>query len=102
MIQAKFYKKNGEFTGFSISGHAGYARAGKDIVCSAVSSVVQFAVNLLDEFDCKPQASADNNMVKCMALSCDFSHKIICRLNEHLNSVSEEFPKTIKITISEV
>ncbi|MDE7105331.1 MAG: ribosomal-processing cysteine protease Prp, partial [Ruminococcus sp.] len=35
MIQAKFYKKNGKFSGFRVSGHAGYADAGEDIVCAA-------------------------------------------------------------------
>lgn len=103
MIQAKFYKKNGKLTGFSISGHAEYADAGEDVVCAAVSSAVQFAVNLLDEFGCKPKAEAENNTVKCMtSLSFDISDKIFSRLKEHICSVSEEFPKTIKITISEV
>ena len=30
-------------TGFSVSGHSGYAEAGSDIVCAAVSAVVTMA-----------------------------------------------------------
>ena len=30
-------------TGFSVSGHSGYAEAGQDIVCAAVSAVVTMA-----------------------------------------------------------
>ena len=30
-------------TGFSVSGHSGYAEAGKDIVCAAVSAIVTMA-----------------------------------------------------------
>ena len=30
-------------TGFSVSGHSGYAVAGKDIVCAAVSAIVTMA-----------------------------------------------------------
>ena len=30
-------------TGFSVSGHSGYAEAGKDIVCAAISTAVTMA-----------------------------------------------------------
>jgi len=30
-------------TGFSVSGHSGYAEAGKDIVCAAISAIVTMA-----------------------------------------------------------
>ena len=30
-------------TGFSVSGHSGYAKAGSDIVCAAVSAIVTMA-----------------------------------------------------------
>ena len=30
-------------TGFSVSGHSGYAEAGQDIVCAAISAVVTMA-----------------------------------------------------------
>ena len=32
--------EDGRITGFSISGHSGYAEAGQDIVCAAISAVV--------------------------------------------------------------
>ena len=37
MIKARIYRKNQKICGFEISGHAGYAQAGEDIVCSAVT-----------------------------------------------------------------
>ena len=33
--------KDGHITGFSMSGHSGYAEEGSDILCSAMSSCVQ-------------------------------------------------------------
>ena len=45
MIQAKILRRNGRTAGFSVSGHAGYADSGKDIVCAAVSSAVQLTAN---------------------------------------------------------
>ena len=41
--------KDGEFTAFICNGHAGFARCGKDIVCSAVSLLVINTINSLDE-----------------------------------------------------
>ena len=35
--------ENDRITGFSVSGHSGYAEAGADIVCAAVSAVVTMA-----------------------------------------------------------
>ena len=32
--------EDGRITGFSVSGHSGYAESGQDIVCAAISAVV--------------------------------------------------------------
>ena len=46
-------KEDGVITKVSVSGHAGYDVAGKDIVCAAVSTVVQLTTltlkNLIDD-----------------------------------------------------
>lgn len=36
--------RSGEIIGFEVSGHSGYSEAGKDIVCAAVSAIVQTAI----------------------------------------------------------
>ena len=41
MTDVVFYKNNGVITAFECSGHTGYAEAGYDIVCSALSSIAQ-------------------------------------------------------------
>lgn len=43
MIKAEFSDREGRITGFSVSGHSGYAEAGADVVCAAVSAAVTFA-----------------------------------------------------------
>ncbi len=48
MIVAEFFRKNGEITGFKVSGHAGYDMFGKDIVCAGVSALTQSALLGLD------------------------------------------------------
>ena len=43
MIEVKFFDQDGRITGFSVSGHSGYAEAGADVVCAAASAAVTFA-----------------------------------------------------------
>ena len=43
MTRCEFFTDNDRITGFSVSGHSGYAEAGSDIVCAAVSAVVTMA-----------------------------------------------------------
>lgn len=45
MIIVKVEKENGHFKKISILGHAMYDEYGKDIVCSAVSSIVTTTIN---------------------------------------------------------
>ena len=43
MTRCEFFTEGDRITGFSISGHSGYAEAGSDIVCAAISAVVSMA-----------------------------------------------------------
>ena len=45
MITIKVRKKNGSYEEFISKGHAGYAEAGQDIVCAAVSALIINTVN---------------------------------------------------------
>ncbi|MDO5088966.1 MAG: ribosomal-processing cysteine protease Prp [Leptotrichiaceae bacterium] len=49
MIKIEIQKKNERITYFEISGHADFKEHGEDIICSAVSSVVQMTLNGLLE-----------------------------------------------------
>ena len=43
MTRCEFFTEDERITGFSVSGHSGYAEAGEDIVCAAISAVVTMA-----------------------------------------------------------
>ena len=43
MTRCEFFTQDERITGFSVSGHSGYAEAGADIVCAAISAVVTMA-----------------------------------------------------------
>ncbi len=103
MIRAEFYDSKGLLNGFSISGHAGYAERGNDVVCASVSSAVQLIVNLLNEFDCEPKMKVGNNFVECRTTaSPDTASSMLEQLKLHFEAILEEYPKTINITTSEV
>lgn len=104
MIRAEFYESNGKLKGFSISGHAGFADRGYDIVCAAVSSAVELTANLItDGFNIPAGVSAKGDTIICsVEVPDENSERLIRMLSLHLGLISEEFPKTIKIITTEV
>ncbi len=57
MIKCEFFTENERITGFSVSGHSGYAEAGGDIVCAAVSAAVDMAETTINDV-CGAKAKA--------------------------------------------
>ena len=62
-------------TGFSVSGHSGYAEAGSDIVCAAISAVVTMAEATINEV-CGAKAKVrvkeeDARVTLTLPASCD-------------------------------
>ncbi len=50
MIKAVISRdEKGSVTGFKVSGHAGFAQSGQDIICSAVSAITYTALGYMDE-----------------------------------------------------
>ncbi|MBR6406807.1 MAG: ribosomal-processing cysteine protease Prp [Lachnospiraceae bacterium] len=51
MLKVTVYQdSDGQAQGFQISGHSGYAEAGSDIVCAAVSALAENTVNSIEAF----------------------------------------------------
>ena len=48
MITVKIFKRSDDFEGFQISGHAGYAESGYDIICAAVSVLAVNTANSIE------------------------------------------------------
>ncbi len=49
MTTVTFYTEGSRITGFEASGHSGYAEAGGDIVCAAVTSTVRLIECVLND-----------------------------------------------------
>ena len=103
MIYAVFESENGRFCKCSVKGHAGFADAGQDIVCAAVSSAVQLTANLITEtFQEQAEVSADDNLISIVLKHPDAGNGflILEGLLTHLQCISEDYPRTIKLKIS--
>ena len=75
MTRCEFFTEGDRITGFSISGHSGYAEAGQDIVCAAISAVVTMAEATINDI-CGAKAKVrvneeDARITLTLPASCD-------------------------------
>ena len=75
MTRCEFFTEGDRITGFSVSGHSGYAEAGQDIVCAAISAVVTMAEATINDV-CGAKAKVrvkeeDARITLTLPSSCD-------------------------------
>lgn len=105
MISARFYKTDGFFTGFAVTGHAGYDDAGKDIVCASVTSAVQMAANGLTELSgarCESRAENGTVTVTLDGAPSEKTELLFNSLYLQLGLIEEGYPAAIGIKLVEV
>ena len=99
MIRARFRFKSDDKAQFSISGHAGYAESGSDIVCAAVSSAAYMAANTITEIlGVKAKASVKDGQMHFSVSDSKEAVSIIRGLALHLEQLREQYPDHIEIT----
>ena len=95
-----------KFSGFEISGHAGYGEAisdkeGRDIVCAAVSSCTMLVCNCITEnFGENADVTVEENRITLTLTSkpSKAAVQLLSAFYEHLEMLSEDY-KNIKLTI---
>ena len=104
MIRAEIYQSEKQFRGFRVTGHAGYAESGQDIVCAAVTSACMLAANIItDGFHISAKAGAEDNVMLCIADNADErADAVVDMLVQQLEMICDEYPGTINISYSEV
>ena len=104
MIRAEIYQSKKQFRGFRVTGHAGYAESGQDIVCAAVTSACMLAANIItDGFHINAKAGAEDNVMLCIADNADERvNAVVDMLVQQLEMIRDEYPGTINISYSEV
>lgn len=100
MVKVTFILNKTEYIGLRVEGHADYASYGKDIVCSAISSVVIGGLNAIkniESFD----VSISKGDVKCLLkeneIISEHDRVVLETIRYQLFSIQEARSKNIQI-----
>lgn len=104
MTKCEFFTEGERITGFSVSGHSGYAEAGSDIVCAAISAVVTMAEATINDV-CGAKAKvrekdADSRITLTLPASCDEEDSVQAVLSGMmltLCSLRDDYPDYIEV-----
>ena len=104
MTRCEFFTENDRITGFSVSGHSGYAEAGADIVCAAISAVVTMAEATINEV-CGAKAKVrvkeeGARVTLTLPVSCDEEESVqavLAGMMLTLMSLRDDYPDYIEV-----
>ncbi|MBQ6128794.1 MAG: ribosomal-processing cysteine protease Prp [Lachnospiraceae bacterium] len=105
MVTATVVKNPSGYESFSCKGHAGFAKSGKDIVCSAISALtINTANSIMTLTDTKISVSENDGFLswKFDEGSDDRSDLLMDSLLIGLGSLEEEYGNYLKVEIKEV
>ena len=104
MTRCEFFTEGERITGFTVSGHSGYAEAGSDIVCAAVSAIVTMAEATVNEV-CGAKAKVrvkeeDARVTLTLPASCDEEDSVqavLAGMLLTLISLRDDYPDYIEV-----
>lgn len=85
--------------GLMVKGHAGYAPSGQDIVCAAISTLVQVFIASVEQLttdNLKCDISAGNAVIRYRNLT-ESAHILLDSFFIGIRAVADEYPDYIKI-----
>ena len=104
MTRCEFFTENDRITGFSVSGHSGYAKAGADIVCAAISAVVTMAEATINDVCCAKAKvrvkEQDARITLTLPASCDEEESVqavLAGMMLTLCSLRDDYPDYIEV-----
>ena len=104
MTRCEFFTEDERITGFSVSGHSGYAESGADIVCAAISAVVTMAEATINEVcgaKAKVRVKDEQARVTLMLpASCDEEDSVqavLAGMMLTLMSMRDDYPDYIEV-----
>ena len=104
MTRCEFFTEEDRITGFSVSGHSGYAEAGQDIVCAAITAIVTMAEATINDV-CGAKAKVrvkeeDARISLTLPTSCDEEESVqavLAGLLLYLCNLRDEYPDHIEV-----
>jgi uncharacterized protein YsxB (DUF464 family) len=104
MITCTFLKTGGHFIGFECSGHAGFAKAGRDIVCAGVSVLSYTCANALESVaHVLPEVEIDEksgflSLFLPQSLRTPEAEIILLTFRQGMKDLEEAYPKYVTLT----
>ncbi len=103
MIKVRMKYKSNMIEEISISGHAGYADKGKDLICAAVSSISIGLCNAIDNLKVKADIEIGDNIIKISNIGNDVLSQTVLKTGIiQLQTVEEQANKYLEINKLEV
>lgn len=100
------YEKTKSKREITISGHANYDEVGKDIVCSAISTLFYTLARALsdvsDEFESFMVNDTKGGYVLCVGDISENTDVIIDTIINGIKMVADDYPENVKFYMSEV
>ena len=104
MTRCEIFTEDERITGFSVSGHSGYAESGADIVCAAVSAVVTMAEATINDV-CGAKAKVrvkeeDARITLTLPASCDEEETVqavLAGMLVTLCNMRDDYPDYIEV-----
>ncbi len=104
MTSVEFSNEGGRLSGFCCKGHSGYAEAGADIVCAAVTTAVRFAETTIRDVlgvSCKVQVDEQSATIRLkLPPTCeeeDTVQAVMSGMLLTLCSLRDEYPDYIEV-----
>ena len=99
MIKVKIVKENSNYQKISILGHAMYDDYGKDIVCSAASSIATTTINgilTLDEGSLSYQVNKEGLIIENISTD-EITQKLLGNMVNLLEQLEAQYPTNIEV-----
>ncbi|MDO5401616.1 MAG: ribosomal-processing cysteine protease Prp [Eubacteriales bacterium] len=104
MTRCEFFTQDNRITGFSVSGHAGFAEEGHDIVCAAISAAVSMAeATINDVCGAKAKVRVKDEQARItltLPASCDEEDSVqavLAGMMLYLCSLRDDYPDYIEV-----
>ena len=97
MITVKLFCKDGKVTGVFTSGHSGMAESGSDLLCAAVSTLVQTAYLAISDIYGKVDYTKKDGHFKFDVPGDHDAQVIIRAMQVGLQDLSSGYPQNLKL-----
>ncbi len=89
--------QDGQITGFEVSGHTGYAQAGQDIVCSALSFLAITCANALESVaKLKPAIDQQDGLLRVRITEInDEARTIFAVFRQGIEDLHDSYPRHV-------